>query len=94
MEEEAVEQELARAGWEVGYGFLEHLTIGNAGDLSILVPPRDRRGAVPEYELYDAQKNTACWIEAIPTPLRAGMLLEDHGENVLVEEAEWTTSKP
>ena len=93
MEKEAVEQELVRAGWEVDYGFLEHLTIGNAGDLSILVPPRDRQGTVPEYELYDVQRNTACRIEVIPTPLRAGMLLEDHGENVLVEEVEWTTSK-
>ena len=93
MEKEAIEQALARAGWEVDYGFSGHLTIGNAGDLSILAPPRDRRGAVPEYEIYDAQRNIACRVEVIPTPIRAGMLLEEHGvDTLLVEEVGWTTS--
>jgi len=49
-----------RAGWEVDYGCLGHLVIGNAGDLSILIPSEPWQGAPPIYELYDAQRNIVC----------------------------------
>ncbi len=96
MENETIEQELARTGWEMDYGFWGHLIIGNAGNLSILAPSQAWRGAAPEYELYDAQRNVVCRVRVIPTPLRAGMLLEEHGEcafkDAFVDEQEWATS--
>ena len=80
MDRELLEQELARAGWEVDGSSSEHLAIGNAGNLSVLIPERSWQGADPVYELYDVRKNTACWVRMIPTPFRAVMLLEQHGE--------------
>ena len=80
MDREILEQELTRAGWEVDSTFSEHLAIGNAGNLCILIPEQSWQGADPMYELYDVGKNTACWVRMIPTPLRAEMLLEEHGE--------------
>jgi hypothetical protein len=71
---------LGRAGWEVDGSFSDHLTIGNAGNLCVLIPEQSWQGADPVYELYDVEKNTACWVRMIPTPLRAAMLLEQHGE--------------
>jgi hypothetical protein len=87
MIREAIEQNLISAGWEVDGGFSEHLLIGNAGELSILIPWWARRDAEDaEYELYDAQKNRVCRIEAVPTPLQARMLLEEHGESAFLQE--------
>ena len=80
MNREILEQELSRAGWEVDNSFSEHLAIGNAGNLCILAPEQSWQGADPVYELFDVDKNTACWVRRIPTPLRAAMLLEHHGE--------------
>jgi hypothetical protein len=86
VQREAIEQELEKAGWELDYGFSGHLLIGGAGDLSILVPWRDGHAAVaPQYELYDAHRNLACRVGMIPDPLRAQMLVEEHGE-----PASWT----
>ena len=79
MDREILEQELARAGWKLDGTFAEHLIIGNAGTLCVLIPERSWQGADPVYELYDVRKNTACWVRMIPTPLRAAMLLEQHG---------------
>jgi hypothetical protein len=91
---EAIEQGLERAGWEMDHGFSGHMVIGNNGDLSILIPSQAWQGAVPEYELYDAQRNVVCRVGVIPTPLRAGMLLEEHGEDAFVvdEKEAWATS--
>lgn len=80
MDRENLEQELASAGWEVDGGFAEQLTIGNADDLCILVPQWAWQDGVPLYELYDVEKNVACWVWVMPTPLRAAMLLEAYGE--------------
>jgi hypothetical protein len=92
VENEAIEQELARAGWEMDYGFSGHLIIGNAGDLSILAPPQAWWSATPEYELYDVQRNIACRVGVIPTPIRAEILLEEHGAEAFEDELEWATS--
>lgn len=81
MIREAIERELASAGWRVDDGFAGHLLVGNAGELSVLVPWRVWRGANPAYELYDVEKHVACWVRMIPTPLRARMILEEHGES-------------
>lgn len=90
MEKEAIEQELVKTGWEVDYGFSGHLVIGNAGDLSILTPSQAWQDAVAKYELYDAHRNVVCRVEVIPTPLRAGMLLEEHGEDAFADDQqEW-----
>jgi hypothetical protein len=77
---EAIERELADSGWRVDDGFAGHLLVGNAGELSVLVSWRAWRGADPAYELYDVEKHVACWVRVIPTPLRARMILEEHGE--------------
>jgi hypothetical protein len=34
----------------------------------------------PTYELYDAGRNVSYWVHEIPTPERATVLLEEHGE--------------
>ena len=81
MIREAIERELADAGWRVDDGFAGHLLLGNAGELSVLVPWRAWRGPDPAYELYDVEKHVACWVGMIPTPLRARMILEEHGES-------------
>lgn len=41
MDREAIERELASAGWEVNGSFSEHLSIGNDGDLCINYPVGD-----------------------------------------------------
>jgi hypothetical protein len=88
VEKETIEQEMVRAGWEVDYGFLGHLIIGNTGDLSILIPSEVWQGARPMYELYDAHRNIVCRVGVIPSPLQARMLLEEHGEYALVAKEE------
>jgi hypothetical protein len=78
---EAIERELADADWRVDDGFAGYLLVGNAGDLSVLVPWRGWRGADPAYELYDVEKHVTCYVRVIPMPLRARMILEEHGES-------------
>jgi hypothetical protein len=87
----ALEREVVSAGWEIDGGFSEHLVIGNAGDLCILLPERSWQGADPEYELYDVEKNVACWVRVIPTPFFAAMLLQEHGETPVEEQGITTT---
>jgi hypothetical protein len=95
VNKEAIEQELERTGWELDHGFSGHLIIGNSGDLSILAPWSDEQVvASPGYELYDARKNIVCRVRVIPMPLRAKMLLEEHGEDAFLDEQEqegWAT---
>jgi hypothetical protein len=86
----ALEREVASAGWEINGGFSEYLIIGNAGDLCILLPERSWQGADPEYELYNVEKNTACWVRLIPTPFFASMLLQEHGETPVEQQGETT----
>ena len=81
MSKETVEQELERTGWEVDYGFSGYLLIANAGALSLLASWWALHNPVDaEYELYDVQRDIVCPVGAIPTPLQAAMLLEEHGE--------------
>jgi hypothetical protein len=90
VDREAIEQELEKAGWDLDYGFSGHLVIGSAGDLSILTPWTDVQDVTPQYyELYDAHRNLACRVGTIPYPLRAQMLVEEYGELLWTEEAEW-----
>ncbi len=87
MKKEAIDREVVRAGWDLDHGFSGHMIIGNAGNLSILaLSQASRQGVAPEYELYDSQRNLVCPVGLIPTPRRAGMLLEEHGEDVFVDE--------
>jgi hypothetical protein len=82
----ALEREVARVGWVLDGGFSEQLIIGNAGDMCILIPERSWQGADPEYELYNIDKNVACWVRVIPTPFFAAMLLQEHGETPVEEQ--------
>jgi hypothetical protein len=40
MVEDRIERELAEAGWSTNGSFSEHLTLGNSGDLCVLVHRR------------------------------------------------------
>lgn len=90
MNKEAIEQELERTGWAIDHSFSGHLIIGNSGDLSILAPwsSDEQFLASPEYELYDARRNIVCRVRVIPMPLRAKMLLEEHGEDAFLDKQE------
>jgi hypothetical protein len=75
-----IDRELEEAGWSTDGSFSEHLSIGNSGDLSILVHRSTWETEEPTYELYDVWRNVCYWVHKIPTPERAAMLLEEHGE--------------
>ncbi len=78
--QEKIEREFADAGWAVDGGFSHHLTLGNSGDLSILAHRRTRGTDDPTYELYDVKRHLSCWVKEVPTPQRAVVLVEEHGE--------------
>lgn len=79
-DKDKIARELAEAGWETDGSFSEYLTIGNSGDLCVLVHPSTWETDKPAYELYDVWRHVSCWVREIPTPELAGMLLEEHGE--------------
>ncbi len=79
-DKDKVDRELAEAGWTTNGTFAEHLTIGESGDLCMLVHRNTWETNVPTYELYDAARHVSCWVHEIPTPERATKLLEEHGE--------------
>ena len=93
MDRAALEREVASAGWVIDSGFSEQLIIGNAGDLCILLPEHSWQGTDTEYELYDVQKNVACWVRAIPTPFSAARLLQACGQTPAVKERAKTTQR-
>ena len=80
MDKDRIDQELAEAGWEPHGTFSEHLSIGESGDLCVLVPRSTWETDEPAYELYDVERDVSYWVHEIPTPERAAMLLEEHGE--------------
>jgi len=82
----ALERQVASAGWVIDSGFSEPLIIGNAAGLCILLRERSWQGTDTEYELYDVEKNVACWVRAIPTPFSAARLLQEYGQTPAVEE--------
>lgn len=75
-----IDQQLADAGWETDGGFSEHLSIGESGDLCVLVHRSTWETDEPAYELYDMERNVSWWVHEIPTPEQAAVLLEEHGE--------------
>jgi hypothetical protein len=79
-DKDKVDQELAEAGWSTDGTFAEHLTIGESGDLCLLVHRSTWETDEPAYELYDAGRHVSYWVHEIPTPERAATLLEEHGE--------------
>jgi hypothetical protein len=70
-----IDRELAQAGWETDGEFSEHLSIGNSGNLCVLVPRSTWETDQPAYELYDAVRHVSCWVHDVPTPERAAALL-------------------
>lgn len=77
VDRRTIDQGFADAGWGLDGGFTDHLVIGHDGDLSILANPRTWDGA---YELYDVERHLACWVQEIPTPRLAAVLVEEYGE--------------
>ena len=80
MDRKTLEQELASTGWKVDGSFCEHLAIGNAEDLSVIVPGWVERGEDPVYELYDVERDVSYWVDEVPTPKQAAELLRKHGK--------------
>jgi hypothetical protein len=78
--QEDIEQGFADAGWQLDGSFSEHLVIGHHGTLSILAHLRSWDYNVPTYELYDVQRHLSYRVREIPTPQRAGMLIQEYGE--------------
>jgi hypothetical protein len=80
VDRKTLEQELASTGWEVDGSFSEHLAIGNAEDLSVIVPGWAEWGEDPVYELYDVERNVSYWVDKMLTPNQAAELLREHGK--------------
>jgi hypothetical protein len=78
--QDRIGRELAEADWITDCSFLEHLAIGVSGELCVLVHRSTWETDQPAYEPYDAGLHISCWVHEIPTPERAAMLLEEHGE--------------
>jgi hypothetical protein len=76
---ERVDQELSNAGWEPDGTFSEHLAIGHAGDLCIIVPAWVWGAGGPVFELHDLEKNLSYWVQRIPTPQKAVEILRAYG---------------
>jgi hypothetical protein len=75
-----IDRELEEAGWETNGTFAEQLTIGESGDLCLLVHRSTWETDEPAYELYNVHKHVSYWMHEVPTPERAATLLEEHGE--------------
>jgi hypothetical protein len=80
MSKDRIDRKLEEAGWSTDGTFSEHLTIGESGDLCMLVHHSTWETDEPAYELYDVDKHLSCWVHEVPTPDRAARLLEEHGE--------------
>ena len=79
MAKERHDEALAKAGWEPDGTFSEHLAIGLAGDLCVIIPAWVWGSGGPVFELYDVEKNLSYWVQAIPTPQKAAELLRTRG---------------
>jgi hypothetical protein len=79
-DKDRIDRMLAEAGWSTDGTFSEQLTIGESGDLCVLVPRSTWETGEPAYELYDAGRHVSLWVHEVPTPERAAALLEEHGE--------------
>ncbi len=75
-----IDRELADAGWVTDGSFSEHLSIGESGELCLLVHRSTWETDEPAYELYDVGRQVSYWMHEVPTPERAAVLLEEHGE--------------
>ena len=85
MNREAIEQRFTRAGWEIDSSFSEYLIIGsNSNSLSILAYAQAREPEDSIFELIDHERNLTYGVQQIPSPQRAGKLLQEHGQ--LAEE--------
>jgi hypothetical protein len=75
-----IDRELADAGWQTDGSFSEHLSVGNSGELCVLIHRSTWETDEPAYELYDVDRHVSCWVHKVPTPEDAAVLLEEHGE--------------
>jgi hypothetical protein len=83
VNQEEIQQEFARAGWELDDGFYKHLIIGYTNSLSILAyRPAWETEEDPEFQLCDHENDLDCWVREIPTPQQAAQLLTEYGEPI------------
>ena len=81
-----IHQQMSSVGWEVDGSFSEHLAIGEAGDLCMIVPAWVLGSENRLYELYDVSRHISHWVREVPTPEQAAELLNKHGKTPPVEE--------
>jgi hypothetical protein len=79
-DKDRIDRELTDAGWSPDGSFSEHLSIGNWGELCVLVHRSTWETDEPAYEHYDVGRHVSLWVHEVPTPERAAMLLEEHGK--------------
>jgi hypothetical protein len=75
-----IDRKLEGAGWEADGTFSEHLSIGESGDLCVLVHRSTHKTDEPTYELYDVGRHVSYWVHEIPAPEQAATMLEEHGQ--------------
>jgi hypothetical protein len=80
LNQEEINQEFDRAGWELDGSFYKHLIIGYTEGLSILAYHQAWETEDPEFQLCDHENNLTYWVREIPTPQQAAQLLREHGE--------------
>ena len=80
VDKDKIDRVLAEAGWETDGTFSEHLTIGETGDLCVLVHRSTWETDEPAYELYDVGRHVSYFVHEIPTPEQAATLLGKHWE--------------
>jgi hypothetical protein len=77
---DGIDRELTEAGWSTDGTFSEYLSLGNSGELCVLVYRSTWETDEPAYELYDVERHVSYWVHEIPTPDQAATLLEEHGK--------------
>ncbi len=80
MGREEIEQSLVEAGWQIDGSFEDCLIIGHDGDRISLLSHKESWGSDrPSFELLDHEQMTTYWVDEVPTPQQASLLLQEHG---------------
>jgi hypothetical protein len=88
---EQIGQALTQAGWRLDGGFSNYLIVGHDDDdghASITAHSWVWEKDSHVFELSDVQTRRVYWVHAIPTPWRAKLLLDEHGDSPKEEEQE------
>ena len=79
-DKDRIDRELEEAGWETNGTFAEQLTIGEPGDLCLLVHRSTWETDEPTYELYDAGRDVSFWVHEYSDARPGRHAVEEHEE--------------